>query len=186
MYSKQAAIGTEPKTIIFYYKKDDFFKHLSLRTLYRAKNIKSEAGEALIDDYAMSEDEKDVFLLFMKQATYDAYDIVQKMTTGITTAPIVIDDTTSIITIVPDGENTTEDILNTYSFKILDEAAFNENALYAVDSGIEKYIKCHVLADWYDLVGLDNEYIKWSTKKDVARIDLITKRLFQLRKPLIS
>lgn len=30
------------------------------------------------------------------------------------------------------------------------------------------------------------EYAKWAAKRDNARTDLITKRLFQLRKPLLT
>lgn len=177
-YSRES--GT-PNFIFFYYVKDNVFDQVSLRTLYRARNLKDEKGEAQIDDYAMAADEKDAFTIFIKQAIYDAFDIVLKMTTGISASPIFIDET-----IVLDPGGVALDVPHSYGFKIVDEDAYNENNLYTVDDGIIKYVEAHIMAAWYDLVGHADEYAKWIAKRDDARTDLVTKKLFQLRKPLLA
>jgi len=178
MFSQEtAASAGVPNYIVFYYKRDTIFNTISLKTLYKAKTIKNSKDEAMIDEYALSADETDAFLLFMSTALYDAFNIVSKMTAGLTDAP-VIDGNTAI--------GGSEDVPNTYNFKIVDEAAYNSNVLYIVDDGINKYIQYHILADWYELVGLDAEYVKHAALRDAARIDLTTNRLFQLRKPLLT
>jgi hypothetical protein len=174
MYSKET--GT-PNFIYFLYSKQSLFDNVSLRTMYRAKNLKDQQGESQIDDYAMSSDEMDAFNLFIETAVYDAFSIVAKMTTG-TTSPIVLNED-----IIP---TTGGEITDAYGFKILDEAAYNPNILYSVDDGVQQYIISHIMSAWYDLVGHDAEFAKWEAKKNAIRTDLITKRLFQLRKPLLS
>ena len=174
MYAKET--GT-PNTIVFYYAEDTVFNNLSLRTLYRAKNILDKEGNSMVDDYAMSGDEKDAFRLFFETAIYDAFDIVTKMAAGISTDPVFINSSQTIATIV---------IPNLYGFRIVDNAAYNINVLYGVDDGIRKFVDYHILSSWYELVGLDTELQKWLAQRNEARTDLITRRLFQLRKPLIS
>ncbi len=169
-----------PKYIVFYYTKASLFDNISLRTMYRARTLLDSKGESQIDHYAMSTDETDAFLIFMKQAIYDCFDIVMKMTTGVSD-PITIDGSTTIIV----GGNPAA-VPNTYAFKILDEEAYNENNLYTLEDGIRKFLDAHVMAAWYDMVGHADEYAKWVTKRDDYRTDLITKKLFQLKKPSLS
>lgn len=174
MYSKET--GT-PNNIIFYYAKQDMFDYISLITAYRAKTIKDSNGNPLMDEYVLSPDETDVFLLFMKTATREAYNIVVKMTKGIASQPVFTDENVTIATAIT---------TNLYGFKIVDNAAYNDNILYVVDELIKKYIQYNVLSSWYLLTGVDEELKKWEAKKLLARQDLITKGLFQLRKPLIT
>lgn len=114
----------------------------------------------MLDDYAISADEMDAFLLFAKHATYDAFDIALKMTTGILTEALLINATVTISSTETTG---------LYGFKILDAGAYNTNNLYTVDDGIKKYIDFHILTAWYDLVGHSEEYTKWLAKRDDAR-----------------
>lgn len=179
MYNREQG---SPNYIIFYYGKQEIFDNISLRTIYRARTLVDSKGESQIDNFGMSADEMDAFLIFIKQAVNDAFSIVLKMTTGISTQPVFFDET---ITLNVSGNGQTQKN-NQYGFKIVDEAAYNENNLYTVDDGVKKYIEASIMSQWYDLVGHTEEYAKWIAKKDDARQDLITKRLFQLRKPLIS
>jgi len=165
-----------PAYIAFYYQKTPVFENISLRTMYRARNLKDDKGESQIDDYAMSADELDAFEIFIKQAIYDAFDIVMKMTTSLTD-PVFIDETITIAA---------APVTNAYGFNIFDEEAYNENNLYTTDDGIRKYIDAHIMTNWYDLVGHNDEYTKWLARRDDARMELITRKLFQLRKPLLS
>lgn len=175
-YSKQD--GT-PNYVVFYYEKMAMFDNISLRTMYRARTLLDGKGESQIDDYAMSTDELDAFLVFIRQAVNDAFDVVLKMTTGIDTQPVFIDETIII-------EPGAVDHPNVYGFKIVDEEAYNENNLYTVDDGIKKYLDYHILAAWYEMVGHVEENAKWMAKRNDARTDLITRKLFQLKKPSLS
>ena len=167
----------ENNTIIFHYDKNTMFDIVSLRTIYRAKNIKNEKGESMIDDLAITDDETDAFEIFMRRTTYDAFQIVLKMTTGVSNDPIFIDETITINNV---------DYPHQYGFKVVDNQAYNDNNLYTVDDGVQKFIEASVLEMWYELVGVEAEYERWALKKAEYRKDLITNRLFQLKKPLIS
>jgi len=169
--------NTSPKQITFYYQSKNMFDNVSLRTMYRAKTLLNEKGEAMIDEYAMSADEEDAFKIFIADAVNDAFQIVLKMTTGVTDA-LILDQS------VPISDN--QAIVNCYGFKIVDEDAYNDNNLLTVDDGVKKYILYHVLASWWGLVAHKDEEIKFLTKRDEARTDLITNRLFQLRKKQYS
>lgn len=80
MYSK---ITGTPNKIRFLFLKDKIFSHVSLRTQYRARSMKDEKGQSLIDDYAVSEDERDAFNIHLDTASYDVFNSVLKMTKGI-------------------------------------------------------------------------------------------------------
>ena len=174
MYAKET---NTPATIVFYYDTATLLNDVSIRTLFRAKNIKNQEGEAQIEDYGLTNDEKDIFGIYLKSAIYNAFAVVVKMTTGISVDPVFVDSSTSInSTVTP----------NVSGFRILDNAAYNTNVLFGVDDGVFQYIRYSVLASWYEAVGLDKEAAIWETKKKLMRNDLITNRLFQLRKPLLS
>jgi len=174
MYAKET---NTPATIVFYYNTATLLNDVSIRTLFRAKNIKDATGEAQIDDFGLTNDEKSIFDIYLKSAIYNAFAIVVKMTTGITTDPVFVDASTTINTVVTPTVS---------GFRILDNAAYNANVLFGVDDGIFQYIRYSVLASWYEAVGLDNEATIWEAKKKAMKADLITNRLFQLRKPLMS
>lgn len=173
-YSNEAG---PPKFILFYWQKSSLLANIQLRTKYRAKTLFNEKGESQVDEYSMSNDETDAFLLFAEQAFNDIFSIVLKMTTGVTTDPLIIDDTAYI------GAT---GINNCYGFKIVDEDAYNVNNLLTVDDGVKQYIEAHIMASWYKLVGLKEEYALWESEKYDVRSDLLNKRLFQLRKPLLG
>jgi len=163
--------------ITFYYTRSSLFNNVSLRTHYRASRIKDEKGETKVDEYAMSEDESDAFDVFAQDAINDAFQILLKMTTGVTGA-IVINGT------VHTGAATESN--GTYGMKIVDEDAYNDNNLTTVDDGLKKYIEAHIMVSWYNLIGWTDEEIKWMAKLGDIRRDLINNRLFQLRKKSLT
>ena len=159
--------------LTFYYQKSNIFNLVHVRTMYRAKMMLNDQKESMVDDYGMSSDEDDAFKIFIEDAVNDVLQIVLKMTYGVSDA-LVLNDSVAI--------SSTTSVSNCYGVKVADEESFNENNLFSVDDGIKKYIQYHILASWYALTGLTDEEAKWSFKKDLARQDLITNRLFQLRK----
>ena len=173
-----------PNHIIFYYPKSDMFDNIELKTMYRARNMKDDKGNSLIDDFAMSSDEEDAFLVLMKRAVNEVLNIVLKMTTGVSSSLSGLPGTVFFDDTITDSGGTS--IANVYGFAIVNEDAYNDNNLLTVDDGVKKFLEHHVLSAWWDLVGFKDEYtIELARLEDIRR-DLITHRLFQLRKPKIS
>ena len=59
MYAKVAAAGDDPKKIVFFYSRDTLFNDVSLMSNYMSKNLSTKDGNALTDDYAISDDERE-------------------------------------------------------------------------------------------------------------------------------
>jgi hypothetical protein len=178
------AAGLVPAHIVFFYKEDALFNNVMIRTTYRAKNIRDTTGESQIDDYAISEDERDVFGIFLSGSIHEAFNNVMKMTTKVTDALILGATGTSVFaSALPEGVLGT-DIL--YGFKIKDHEAYNNNNIILVDEGVKSMVEAYIMRDWYEMVGNNDEFVKMREKYLTLKRDLITKRLFQLRKPFIS
>lgn len=172
--------------IVFYYLREDLFSVVNLYTLYRSKNIiqsqGAEAGKSMIDEYALTEDERDAFYLFAKNALYNVFGEVYKMTKALS-------DTVFINDGVYTGESSTSDVVTgdpAYGFMIYDNDAYNDNVLQLVDNEVLNHIKYEILYNWFELAGIDPEAAKYRAKLTESRINLVNKYLFQLRKPLIS
>lgn len=184
MYQNVAAAGQVPAHIMFFYTENMVFNNVMIRSMYRAKTIKDGNGESQIDEYALSEDEKDAFVIFIKKAIHDAFNHVMKMTTGVPDALILGQTGTEVFAAtLPDGV-LANDII--YGFMIKDHEAYNENNIALVDEGIKNLIEANIMREWYEMVGHDAETAKMYQKYQAIKSDLITKRLFQLRKPLIN
>lgn len=172
-------IEDDPNFIVFYYKTDDLFNNVFLKTTYRAKSLRDKNDEAQVDEYAMSEDEKDAFTLFLRQGIHDVFNHVMKMTSQVTDA-LVLD--TAVNAIIGTGTDTDK----AYGFKIKDHEAYNVNNLVLVDDGAKKMLENFILKEWYKMVGLDSELQKYMNEYMSSRQDFVTKRLFQLRKPFLN
>lgn len=184
MNQQVLATSTIPAHIIFFYTEDSMFNNVMIRSMYRAKNIRDNAGESQVDDYAMSEDERDAFNMFLSTAIHSAFNNVMKMTSGVTSALILGVEADTIFTAtLPTGVVATDII---YGFKIKDHEAYNENNIVLVDEGVKTMVETHIMREWYEMVGHADEFAKMNAKYLALKNDLITKRLFQLRKPLIS
>ena len=184
MNQSVAADGQEPAHIMFFYTKDMLFNNVTIRSMYRARTIRDDKGESQVDDYAMSEDEKDAFEIFLNSAIHDAFNHVMKMTTGVGSALILGKTGTELFdTTLPVGVLAADII---YGFKIRDHVAYNENNITLVDEGVKNMVETKIMREWYEMVGHGDEFAKMNQKYLDLKRDLITKRLFQLRKPLIS
>ena len=184
MNQSVALAGGVPAHIMFFYTQDSLFNNVMIRSMYRAKTIRDEKGESQVDDYAMSEDERDAFTIFLSSAIHDAFNHVMKMTTGVADALILGETGTQVFaTVRPTGVLATDII---YGFKIRDHESYNENNISLVDEGIKTMVETKIMREWYEMVGHGDEFAKMSQKYLDLKRDLITKRLFQLRKPLIT
>ena len=174
-YTKDSA----NETIVFHYVTDDLFDRVNALSLYKGRAIKNQSGEAQIDEVAMTAGERDAFNIFMPTAATKVFTLVQKMTNSVTNA-LIIDGPVDF------GDASNSDLTNQYAVIIEDHDAYNENALLQVDKGIQDMLTFHCLADWYELMNLDDQAAKMLAKYNDMRLEMVNKRLFDLRKPLMS
>lgn len=174
-YTKDTANGT----IVFHYVTDDLFDRVNALSLYKGRAIKNQAGEAQIDEVAMTAGERDAFNIFMPTAATKVFTLVQKMTNSVDNALVINGP-------VDFGDASNSDLTNQYAVIIGDNAAYNENCLLQVDKGIQDMLTFHCLSDWYELMNLDDQAAKMLAKYNDMRLEMVNKRLFDLRKPLLS
>lgn len=170
---------TSNGTIVFHYPSDDLFDRVNALSLYKGLAIKNQGGESIIDEVAMTAGERDAFNIFMPTAATKVFTLVQKMTNSVTNALIINGP-------VDFGDSSDSDLTNQYAVIVEDNAAYNENALLQVDRGILDMLTYHCLADWYELKNLNDEASKMLAKYNDMRVEMANKRLFDLRKPLLS
>jgi len=157
------------KTINFTYQTDNIFDSVSMRTLYRAKNIKTEQGIDLTDEYAITEDERNLVTSYLKTASFEVLQEVLKITQRASDA---ID-----LTAIGEG--------GSISITIKDKESYNENLLDLIDTRIEECLTLFCIKDWYRHCGLGEEYKLSVSEYDEEKIKL-NNNLFQLKKPTIA
>jgi hypothetical protein len=150
--------------IKFYIKSDELFNDVSLLSSYMTKNVRIDGGSAL-DEFIISEDEKDVYDVCVEQTMPYIYEVILKMTSGVNKA---FDKTVGEI-----------------SFSVLDNSAYNENTLTLVDATIRDCMKYGVLAEFYS-INTNVDLYSMAKAKHSEMIRLLQARLFQLKKKSIS
>jgi hypothetical protein len=146
--------------IIFSYKKDDLFKSVFLLSSYRARNIRTEEGKSLLDELALTEDERDAF--------------EEKLIEG---ADIVIGRMEKLVSDTDYHANTDTDI----SFTIKDRQAYNENVVKMIDRAIKEILVKSVMVGWSQLTGKVDDEKKYQIDV-IAAERALNNRSFQLRK----
>jgi hypothetical protein len=174
-YTKDTTNGT----IVFHYYTDNLFDRVNALSLYKGKAIKNQGGESQIDDVAMTAGERDAFNIFMPTAATKVFSLVLRMTNSVANALIINEP-------VEFGDASDSDQTNQYAVIVEDNEAYNENCLLQVDKGIQDMLTFHCLADWYELLNLDDQAAKMLAKYNDMRLEMVNKRLFDLRKPLLS
>lgn len=174
-YTKDTSNGT----LVFHYASDDLFNRINALSLYKGKAIKNQAGESMIDEVAMTAGERDAFNIFMPSAATKVFSLVIKMTNSVSNALIING-------VVNFGDASDSDLTNQYALTIEDNDAYNDNCLLQVDNGILDLLTFHCLSDWYELMNLDDQAAKMLAKYNEMRLEMVNKRLFDLRKPLLS
>ena len=152
--------------IKFYYKRDVLFNEISLMSNYMAKNLSSKDGNSLTDEYAISDDEKDLVDVCIRAALPDIYEAMTKITNAVTNA--FEDDT------VISGEHCVV-------FTLQDNDAYNSNVLTLVDASLNNCIKQGTLKEIYSTI-VNPDFFKISAERFVAELFKLKQRLFQLKK----
>jgi hypothetical protein len=152
--------------IKFYYKKDVLFNDVSLMSNYMCKNMATKDGNSLTDEYAISDDERDLVDVALRSILPDIYEAMTKITNSVNGA---FDD---------------DEVISTdhcVSFTIQDNSAYNDNVLTIVDASLYNCLKYGTLKEVYATI-VNPDFFKISAERFVAELFKLKQRLFQLKK----
>jgi len=175
-YEKIIAASPVPATINFYYIIDTLFNDISLRSMYQARNKKDSDGNSMLDDFSITEDERDIFLGLVEDAVYDVFLSFLKYTKAIT-APAIFHN----INYTPDGG----DEALTSGVRIVNYEAYNQNYLVVIDKNLFKAIRFYTLRDFASSQGLNDDALIFDRLYMLAKKNIVNYSM-QLKKPLIS
>jgi len=149
-------------TISFSYTFAAIFDKVEQLTTRVAQSIGDKEGNAMIDMYAVSDDEKDTVLFLLQDAARNLFKGFGKLTFGITDA-ITISDTL-------------------VSLKIKNNGSQNTNTPNEIDGLIELALINYILAAWFakKILGEQSNYYYMEYIKNVKDI---TDKTFRLRIP---
>lgn len=143
----------QPARISFYYPVEDIFDDSSLRSMYQSRNYKDNSGGSMVDDFAITEDERDIHLGLMEDAVYDVFLNFLKYTKAIENS-IAHNESYTNTAVTPVTANCSW-------VMIVDRTGFNENYLKAVDANILKAVRFYILRDWFSTQGKDTDAAKF-------------------------
>jgi len=182
MYAKIAEAGSDPAKIVFLYSRDVLFNDVSLMSNYMSKNLATKDGNSLTDEYAISDDEKDIVDVSIRATLPDIYEAMTKITTAVVPA---FDDckTESAGTIGKDigGTNVTITAGDYVEFYIQDNDAYNANVITMVDASLYNALKYGVLKEVYSTI-VNADFFKLCADRFVSELFKMKTRLFQLKK----
>lgn len=162
--------STEGK-IKFYYKRDVLFNEISLMSNYMAKNLATKDGNSLTDDYAISDDDRDLVDVCIRATLPDIYEAMTKITYSVSNA---FDDDETV---------GTED--HCVVFTLQDNEAYNSNVLTMVDASLNNCIKHGTLREIYSTITQPEFYNVCSTRF-IGELYKLKQRLFQLKKKSVE
>lgn len=162
MYSKD----TTNNTIKFYYKRDVLFNEVSLMSNYMAKNLATKDGNSLTDEYAISDDERDLVNVSIRATLPDIYEAMVKITNSVSSA-------------FDDDELVGAD--HCVVFVLQDNDAYNSNVLTMVDASLNNCIKHGTLREIYSTI-TQPEFYNVCSARFIGELYKLKQRLFQLKK----
>jgi hypothetical protein len=169
----------ETGNITFYYDSDKLFNDVSLMSAYMTKNLKAEVGSAM-DEFSISDDEKDIYAVCVRQTLPNIYETMMKITSGVGNA---FDDEVNVTT---EETNGLKRAVGKYiEFTMQDNDAYNENVLNLVDATILNCLKHGILAEFYSIC-VNAELYRIAQDKFTTSLFQLKQRLFQLKKKVVS
>lgn len=167
MYKKD----TTNKEIIFSYPVDGIFESASRVSAYNSKNMRDNQGNSLLAEYAISDDDKDVFMQGMNSVLPEIYEKILKITDRSENAFGIKDMKVS--------EADSEAVPCIY-FEIKDNAAYNNNVLSLVDGSFLECIIEGSLRAWYKNCA-QADFLALYTKSFADNLEKLFNRMFQLK-----
>lgn len=158
--------------LLFYYGSDALKNEVILRTTYRAKTIRSEAGKSQLDDYAMSEQESDAFLLFLDRAVRNVFVELIKLTSTVKNSVFVNEDKGGSIGV-------------SSGWYLNDYGAGNDNTIDMIDIFSREALIFFIMKEWYAMMGITTEYERLYIEYNKKIIELSNQTL-ELRKKSLT
>ncbi|MBO7681159.1 MAG: hypothetical protein J6T17_00220 [Clostridia bacterium] len=162
MYTKD----TTNNTIEFRYKRDVLFNDVSLMSNYMSKNLSTKDGNSLTDDYAISDDERDLVYISIRATLPDIYEAMVKITNAVSSA-------------FEDDKVISDE--HYVSFTMQDNGAYNANVLTMVDASLYNSLKYGTLKEVYSTV-VQPEFYNTCANRFVGELYKLKQRLFQMKK----
>lgn len=169
-------VGNKTDGIIaFSYNSDKLFNDVSLMSAYMTKNLKTEVG-SVMDEFNISDDERDIYDVCVRQALPNIYETMMKITSGVDNA---FSDEIELTTDEIDGLKRAKG--KYIEFNIQNNDAYNSNVLNLVDATLLNCLKYGILAEFYSIcVNVDLHRI--AQDKFTTSLFQLKQRLFQLKK----
>lgn len=163
--------------ITFYYNSDELFNDVSLISAYMTKNLMGSTG-SMLDEFGITDDEKDVFKVCVKQALPNIYEAMLKITSGVGNA--------FSAEVESDGSDGLDRADGTYiEITIQNNSVFNGNVLSLVDATLSDCLKYGVLTEFYS-INPNADLRRLAQDKYASSLILLNQRLFQLKRKSIS
>lgn len=170
------AVGSEePALIAFHYTVEELFNINSLWSMYKAVHKIDAKGENMVDDLAITEDERDIFLSILSDGVFDVFNRFLKYTKGVVDAILFNEDYT------PSGGTSAKSVV----VKIVDHESYNTNYLRPIDKVLEKAVRFYVLKEWFSMKDLDADEAK-AALSYARNINSLLKHSMQLKKASIT
>ena len=187
MYIKIPGLSVgQPNKILFYYNRDTLFNDVSLMSNYMSKNLATKDGNALTDEYAISDDEEDLVKVAIRQTLPDIYEAMTKITHAV--IPAFDDDVNEAGTKAGtdiSGTSVTISSGHYVEFTLLDNNSYNANVITLVDASLYNCLKHGTLKEIYTTI-VQPDFAKISGERFVAELFKLKGRLFQLKKKSVS
>ena len=202
----------ETGKITFYYDSDKLFNDVSLMSAYMTKNLKNESCSAM-DEYSISDDEKDMYGVCVRQTLPNIYETMMKITsddgkafeddyevkefternkinTGTTEKPEYVEGQVDIDSTTGKDKNAIDSTLGRFAghyieFTITNNDAYNDNVLNLVDATLLNCLKHGILAEFYSIC-VNADLYRLSQDKFTTSLFQLKQRLFQLKKKSVS
>lgn len=170
--------------ITFYYNSDWLFNDVSLMSAYMTKNLANEGG-SLMDEFSISDDERDIYDVCIRQALPNIYETIMKITHDVENA---FEDEVEVAI----DENPNEDgvglkrVAGKYiELTLQDNDSYNKNVLNLIDATLLNCLKYGALAEFYSIC-VNADLYRIAQDRFTSNLFQLKKRLFQLKKKTIS
>jgi hypothetical protein len=165
------------KEIVFSYPVEGIFESASRVSAYNSKNIRDTQGNSLLAEYAISDDEKDVFLQGLNSILPEIYEKILKITdrtnSKSATPAFGIKEFSEVVNSVTQKENRV-------FFEIKDNDSYNFNVLSLVDNSFLECIVEGSLKAWYKNCAQGDLFAMY-TKSFADNLEKLFNRMFQLK-----
>lgn len=147
--------------IVFLYDIEDIFSEVKLKTVMKARNIKTESGNILMNEIALTEDRMDMFDILIKEAANHVSLKLQAYAKGIVNAYKFNQQ------IAFDGGTPAEDSPYYIHYAIKEDKDNQDENIYPLIEGkIKECLVSLVLKDWYESASMAQDYQLNSMKAD--------------------